>query len=141
MSRYAKETGGDGQVIYYTFPSVKKTLACMNSGNLDLAQVDSTNIRLVGWHISNYGDINTYRYLILIDQTTGKEIKRKTFPSVNHLDVAKAYPNQLFVVNSGFDVTIDTIGIKGKKVKVISRYAKNANGEGIIDDLHFTKVL
>lgn len=124
MSRYAKETGGDGQVIYYTFPSVKKTLDCMNGGNLDLAQVDSTNIRLVGWHISNCGDINTYRYLVLIDQTTGKEIKRKNFPSVNHLDVAKAYPNQLFAVNSGFDVTIDTIGIKGKKVKVISDMLK-----------------
>lgn len=141
MSRYAKETGGNGQVSDYTFAAAKKTLDRMNGGNLDLAKVGSTNVRLAGWHISNYGDINTYRYLILIDQATGKEIKRKTFPSVNRPDVAKAYPNQSFATKSGFDVTIDTANIKGKKVKVIARYAKNANGEGIIDDLHFTKVI
>lgn len=140
MSRYAKETGGNGSVSDYTFSTAKKTLDRMNGGSLDSVKVNPTSVRLGGWHLSNYGDINTFRYAILIDQSTGKEIKRKTFMSGNRPDVAKAYPNQPFALQSGFDVTIDTTGIKGKKVKAILRYAKNAAGEGIIDDIHFNKV-
>ncbi|MGL4696167.1 CHAP domain-containing protein [Enterococcus larvae] len=141
MSRYAKEEGGNGQVSDFDYKPVKATLGRMNGGSLNGIQVEGNSVQLGGWHISNYGDNDTFRYLFLLDATTGQEVKRQTFVSVSRPDVAQAYPGQPFAGKSGFDVRVDTTGLKGRKVKVLARYATDAKGNKIIDDLYFDKVI
>ncbi|MBP1046758.1 lysozyme [Enterococcus sp. BWM-S5] len=141
MSRYAKEAGGNGQVSDFDYKPVKATLGRMNSGSLNGIKVEGNSVQLGGWHISNYGDNDTFRYLFLLDASTGQEVKRQTFVSVSRPDVAQAYPGQPFAGKSGFDVRIDTTGLKGRKVKVLARYATDSKGNKIIDDLYFDKVI
>lgn len=141
MSRYATQPGGNGEVSDFYYPQVKKTPTRLNTGSLDSVTVNPTSVHLSGWHLSNYADNNTFRFLILIDQETGKEIKRQTFVSTQRLDVGRVYTDQIFANNCGFNVTIDTSNIKGKSVKIISRYALDGSGSQIIEDYLFDKVI
>jgi hypothetical protein len=141
MSRYATQAGGNGGVSDYYYTSVKKTLSRLNVGRLDGTTVTSTAVCLNGWHLTNYADSSTFRYLILIDQATGKEVRRQTFVSASRPDVGRAYSKQPFASNSGFNVTFNKTGLEGKKVKVIARYARDSAGNDPIDDLLFENII
>lgn len=141
MSRYAQQENGNGGVSDFTFPTAKKTLDRINVGSLDLTDVSATTLRVGGWHLSNYGDDAATRFVILIDQATGKELRRKKFTSGARSDLAKVYPNQPYAAKCGFAAIVDIADFKGKKVKVLLRYATDSIGNKSVADLQFSKVV
>ncbi|WP_261806930.1 GH25 family lysozyme [Lapidilactobacillus luobeiensis] len=101
----------------------------INKGDLNEFTANQTTLKMRGWHISNEISDYNYRYLIIMDAETNKEIKRIQISSLARPDVQRVYPSVDNSLNSGFDesIAIDA-GLAGKKVFVIDRYTKDPAG-------------
>ncbi len=140
ISRYAQTASGEGSYKDYSFsntvavPAVTK----QNKASMDSLTANKSTLQLSGWHASDDTEGRNYHYLLLMDATTNKEIRRVRVNNVNRKDVQNAYPNIYNSLNSGFNLSTNIDAkLKGKKVYVISRYSATSNADSNYVDYKF----
>ena len=86
VSRYTSQANGNpaGGADYW-YPTITT-----KAGYLDQFKVDGNNIIVSGWHADDMAAKYRTLYLILIDQTTGREIGRQIVTNDHSNDVAQA---------------------------------------------------
>lgn len=107
-----------------------------NKGSLDSFKSNGTTVTAGGWHYA----IGKREFIILMNATTGKEIKRVEAKPVSRPDVQKAYPSLSGASQSGFNVSFSGIA-KGTKVRILARTTNSTNGNSDYIDMYFDKVL
>ncbi len=134
LSRYSNDTKGNGQYIDYWYPAF--TFDQGNYAYLDNVYTDNNNqLHVQGWNATNQATNKNYHYVILYDQTAGREVSRQLVNAANSYrpDVAKAYKNISNADRSGFNVTFNLNQLKfnaNDRLQIVSRYSDAANGEG-----------
>ncbi|MFC2684060.1 MAG: hypothetical protein ACFN06_00835 [Limosilactobacillus oris] len=118
-----------------------------NYGNLDgysLRPVSDSQaaLHVAGWHASGASAVLSNGYLIVFDNTLGKEIKRVAIKPVNRPDVRAAYQNVYGSLESGFDQDIlIPLANAGDDLTVIARYSDDpVGGEGQRIDHWFARI-
>ena len=118
-----------------------------NYGSLDgysIRQTSATEaaIHVAGWHASGASSLMPYDWLIVFDNTRGREIKRVAIDPVNRPDVQAAYRNVYGSLQSGFnqDIIIP-LSAAGDDLTIIARYSSDfINGEGQQIDHWFNRI-
>lgn len=118
-----------------------------NYGSLDgysIRQTSATEaaIHVAGWHASGASSLMPYGWLIVFDNTRGREIKRVAIDPVNRSDVQAAYRNVYGSLQSGFnqDIIIP-LSAAGDDLTIIARYSSDfINGEGQRIDHWFNRI-
>lgn len=131
ISRYSSSADGNGSFSDYNFTNVVG-MPVTSAGSLDVINQNQLDrIQLSGWFATDAAVNKPYRYVILLDTATNKELGRYQVQSLARPDVANVYPNIANVMNSGYNVAIPlTSQLLGKQVRVITRYSDNAQGNG-----------
>ena len=103
-----------------------------NYAYLDTFEVKNGELHATGWNATNKAINYNHHFVILFDQTNGKEVARQeVHEGQARPDVAKVYPQVIGADNSGFDVTFNISDLDyTHKYQVLSRYSNAANGEG-----------
>lgn len=134
ISRYSDATNGEGNHVDIWYPAFN-----FDQGNHAYLDGMRTNedgqLTVTGWNATNQATGKKYHYVILYDQTSGRELSRQLVNVANSKrpDVANAFRNINNAVNSGFDVTFNLKALSfdaNDKLQIISRYSNAANGEG-----------
>lgn len=118
-----------------------------NYGSLDgysIRQTSATEaaIHVAGWHANGASSLMPYGWLIVFDNTRGREIKRVAIDPVNRPDVQAAYRNVYGSLQSGFnqDIIIP-LSAAGDDLTIIARYSSDfINGEGQRIDHWFNRI-
>lgn len=108
-----------------------------NQGNLDHYaltenQSGQTQLQASGWHATGQSNQDAYRYLLVFDNSQGREITRQRLTPQQRPDVHQVYQNIDNSLNSGFNTTI-TIpnSAVSDSLSLISRYSSDpVGGEG-----------
>ncbi|WP_288636475.1 MBG domain-containing protein [uncultured Limosilactobacillus sp.] len=148
-----------GKGIYYAFPSYNLPEVNyqpytptaedyqQNYGNLDsysLRQASSTEaaLHVAGWHASGASAVMPNGWLIIYDNTLGREIKRVQITPVNRPDVQAAYLNVFGSLQSGFDQDVlIPLANASDDLTVIARYSSDPDGgEGQRIDHWFNRI-
>lgn len=115
-----------------------------NCGNLDgyrLTENNQGQAQLIasGWHATGVSNSDRYRYMIVFDNTLGREIARQKLVPQIRSDVQRAYPNVDNSLYSGFNITIDIPNSSiNHSLSLIARYSNDPNnGEGARVDYWF----
>ena len=118
-----------------------------NYGNLDgyrLTENGQGQAQLItsGWHATGASNSDRYRYMIVFDNTLGREIARQKLVPQVRSDVQRAYPNVDDSLYSGFNITIDIPNSSiNHSLSLISRYSSDPNnGEGARVDHWFNSL-
>lgn len=144
ISRYAQLPSGEGSAKDFDFTNTVKvpTPTEQNVGSLDNINISSNKISMNGWHASDNAKNRNLHYLIFMNASTNKEIKRVKVKNSLRNDVHNVYPNVYNSGMSGFgtDISIDK-ALEGKSIYVISRYTAAANGDSDYIDYQFPNVI
>ena len=91
-----------------------------------------SQIKASGWHVAGQSNQDSYRYMIVYDNTLGHEVARQKLTPVVRNDVRRAYSNVNNSNYSGFDMTIDIpTSTINHSLSLVARYSNDAvNGEG-----------
>lgn len=110
-----------------------------NYGNLDNFSIADGKLTVSGWNASNKDANYQDHYLIVYDQTQGKELGRQAVTNLQRNDVQKIYPGVYNAQYSGFNNTfdLDMTPYLNDSLQIISRYSNGANGEGQYFDKWF----
>nr|WP_269449005.1 glycoside hydrolase family 70 protein [Limosilactobacillus caviae] len=135
ISRYSDAANGEGNNVNYWFaPQQLMTANPANQGNLDQFNISKAGeVTVTGWHATDASTVENNRFLILFDQTTGRQVASIKATNVARPDVAKVYPNVKNADQSGFNVTFKVKPndlSANHQYAVVSRYSTDANGNG-----------
>lgn len=124
-------------------------IALENKANLDSYRLlPSTNsnyaiLKVSGWHAADLSRYQSTPYLIVYDNTLGREVGRQRVASpVARPDVFKAYPYIYNSQNAGFNqgIAIPVTSL-GHSLSVVARYSNDsATGEGATTDYWFQPI-
>lgn len=139
ISRYSSDpTSNSNYVDYWFQPFTSGHFA--NQGYLDNFQLKGNQLQVAGWHANGVNRFEQHHYLILWDNTAGKQVAVKEVQNVSRPDVAKAYPSITSSINAGFATSFDlttTPIILGHSYSIISRYSSDntatSNGQHYTD--------
>lgn len=109
-----------------------------NAGYFDAVNVDGNQIKVAGWHASTQTAGKDYQFIIVLDQN-GQELARQAVNTkdISRNDVKNVYPWIENSSKSGFDTAVAINDqINHKVVRLIHRYADQANGEGSYVDYY-----
>lgn len=119
-----------------------------NYGHLDGVKLTESNIAgydsvvANGWHAADASQDEPYRYMILFDNTTNRELYRHRFDNaVTRPDVQNVYPDVNGSRESGFHDSLyvpDNVVSRGDTLSLVSRFTDDAlHGEGHRTDYWF----
>lgn len=132
VSRYSTSNSGNGSEgkyvdYWFTLPQFDTS----NRGILDTFSFngDST-LQATGWHATNLSVGKPYHYVILFDETTGKQVA-SVQSSIVRNDVAQVYESIETATDSGFDVKFQfDPSLVNHNLVVVSRYSSSNSGNG-----------
>lgn len=140
VARYSDDatSGEETRLDYWFSNNIKNFNNDVDPGNLDSFTISDNQIHASGWYADDRSAGASYKYVILYDATTGKEVARQLVTNGSRADVAAAYPTVYGAGNSGFDVSFDIDGNSalqtalknGDQLQIIARYSDSADGEG-----------
>ncbi|WP_251545293.1 N-acetylmuramoyl-L-alanine amidase [Limosilactobacillus caecicola] len=142
-TNFSSTTTVDNKMPTDTTTTNNQTTA--NQGHLDGTTLSSDpttgqgQLTVTGWHATGQSKNEQYRYMILYDNTTGREIERQAIAPQQRNDVQAAYPHIAGSDYAGFDVTFTLpAGLSGHSLSVIDRYSNDPlHGEGSRTDYWF----
>lgn len=138
--RYASDVSGNGQVASQTFGSYQ-TKKAANKAWLDAYTIKKGNkLYAHGWHASDLSLGKPYSYIIVLNAANNRELGRYRIGRIgNRSDVQKKYPTLYNATNSGFNFNLPLkANMKGKYLKIISRYTDDISGNGNFIDYWFS---
>lgn len=135
VSRYSDDAqNGEGQRVDYWSPA--QAFGTQHAAYLDHFALQGKAIHASGWYADDRSQAASHRYVILFDQTRGRELGRREVQGQARTDVARAYPQITNAAMSGFSAdfsinpTIAAALRQGDALQIIARYSDAANGEG-----------
>nr|WP_235807646.1 C39 family peptidase [Limosilactobacillus secaliphilus] len=139
ISRYTSDPLGNGNSVDYWFAPI--TVDKNNYAHLDGAGVKDGQLELTGWHATNAAADKPYRFIIVLDRTTGREVARQLVTDVSRPDVAKVYPSVDKAAQSGFDVKFNAGRFDfSHQLQVLSRYSGAKDGNSDYVDYYFAPI-
>lgn len=139
LSRYSNSDNGEGDNVTYWFnPQSIAPANQSNQGYLDSFDISKNGeVTVTGWNATDLSELQNNHYVILFDQTAGKQVASAKADLISRPDVAKAYPTVKTATNSGFKVTFKVNNLQpGHQYSVVSRFSADENGNG--NDKHHT---
>ncbi len=131
ISRYSKTADGNGFYDGSDYVSQPVTFDKNNYAYLDQMAVVNSKLHVAGWNATNDALGKANHYVILYDQTQGRELARVKVNDQSRPDVANAHKDVINANNSGFAADFSLNGVDlTHQLQVISRYSDAANGEG-----------
>ena len=133
LSRYSNADNGEGDNVTYWFnPQSIAPANQSNQGYLDSFNISKNGeVTVTGWNATDLSELQNNHYVILFDQTAGKQVASAKADLISRPDVAKAYPTVKTAANSGFKVTFKVNDLQpGHQYSVVSRFSADENGNG-----------
>lgn len=133
ISRYSDDmVNGEGQHVDYWFPAQKLIKgSTVIEGSLDTFELKNGRVHVAGWNATDWSTVTQNHFLILWDNTAGKQIAAKLISNIARPDVAKAFPSIKTAGDSGFDISFDpVILVPGHTYSLVSRYSTSNEGNG-----------
>ena len=133
LSRYSNSDNGEGDNVTYWFnPQSIAPANQSNQGYLDSFDISKNGeVTVTGWNATDLSELQNNHYVILFDQTAGKQVASAKADLISRPDVAKAYPTVKTATNSGFKVTFKVNNLQpGHQYSVVSRFSADENGNG-----------
>ena len=133
LSRYSNSDNGEGDNVTYWFnPQSIAPANQSNQGYLDSFDISKNGeVTVTGWNATDLSELQNNHYVILFDQTAGKQVASAKADLISRPDVAKAYPTVKTAANSGFKVTFKVNDLQpGHQYSVVSRFSADENGNG-----------
>lgn len=120
-----------------------------NQGSLDRYQFNTdattgqSSLQVNGWHATGHSNAQRYRWAILYDNTTQREINRQKITPVFRPDVQQAQPHIANAQWSGFNINFQLPNsLSSHSISLISRYSSDLlNGEGQHTDYWFNPII
>lgn len=140
VSRYTTDPNGNGNSVDYWFAPI--TIDRRNYASLDDAEVVNNQLHVAGWHATNQASNKPYHYIILLDQTAGREVARQLVSEgMDRSDVAAAYPGVEGADKSGFNVAFSLSNVNfNHKLQLLSRYSAKRDGNSNYVDYYFAPI-
>lgn len=140
ISRYSSDPLGNNNAVDYWFAPI--VINRNNYANLDQAVANNGKLQLSGWQASNLAVKMPYRYVIVIDRTTGREVARQQITTnISRPDVAKAYPDVANADRSGFAVSFTLSQFNfNHQLQVLTRYSSAKDGNNNYLDYWFPPI-
>lgn len=136
VSRYTTSQNGEpaGNGADYWFPVITT-----KAGYLDHFRVNGNHITASGWHVDDQAAGMPNHYIILFDQTKGREVARKLVKNTASQDLPKAgYATVANASNARFSVDFDiTPAMMGDQFVLLSRYTSSKDGNSNYSDYWF----
>lgn len=128
--RYSASNVGNGNNGPHT--DTWLSLSRDNHGYLDDFNLSNGNLRVSGWHANDFAVVAPYHYLIIFDNTTGRQVAARLVDSSQARDdVAKVYPKMVTANQSGFTADFGRLGLQPNHAySVVSRYSTSNQGNG-----------
>lgn len=127
ISRWTNDPAGNGNATDYWFAPVNK----QNRGNLDSWNLSDGTMRVAGWHADDVSIYAPYHYLILFDNTTGRQVAVVEAPVQDSKDVARVYGDTRSAKKSRFNADFAKASlVAGHNYSLVSRYATKHGGNG-----------
>lgn len=129
ISRYSALSSGNDDYVDYWFDPI---ILNKNFGSLDSVQVtDNSELEVTGWNATDQSFGKQYHYIILYDNTTGKQITANQVSNLTRNDVSQVYGNVYDASFSGFSALFNVGSLSlSDNVSVVSRYSDSAIGNG-----------
>lgn len=142
LARMAQTPGGEKPLYEFYLDGEYSATSKLTAGHIDNLKVDSETgvLNVSGWHFGDNIYKGLHRHLFVIDANTNKEIRRVKIKDVARPDVQKAYPQYYLASDSGFDVKVDVKDLVGAKIKIMTRYSTDENGNKSVNEKWFEKV-
>lgn len=139
ISRYTSSNDGNSDYSDYWFDPASFNA---NDANLDNFQIDTADGKLIasGWNANDMSIKYQHHFIILYDETTGREISRKEVQNTDSQDVTNGgFSGDYGSGHSRFSVEFSyDPSIVGHKLAIVSRYSDATNGEGNHSDYWFS---
>lgn len=133
VSRYGTKADGSGKNVDYYFTPITNG-NYTNQASLDGFDLsDGKNLKVAGWHADDVSKLENHHFLILFDNTTGKQVAAVKTDNTSRPDVAKAFPSVTTAGQSGFSTTFDLNSLNlqaGHSYSLVSRYSTSDTGNG-----------
>lgn len=140
IARYSDTPNGNGSFVDHWFENITKIKDGTNQASLDDFKLTKDNLYVHGWHATDYAIGKPYSYILVLDALNNRELARFSFNRQTRLDVLNAYPDVFNAQESGFNLNIPiSSNMKGKIVRIVSRYSDAPNGNGNTSDYFFTR--
>lgn len=132
ISRWTSDPAGNNDAVDYWFGGQRLFSDHGNYANLDSFVDQNGRMQIDGWHASNQALGKAYHYIIVVDQTTGREVGRcRVDNGQSRNDVARVYPGVFNAAESGFQVSIPySSDLNGHHLQVVSRWTNDPVGNG-----------
>lgn len=153
ISRYSDSTNGEGHYTDCWYSNNEKSFNKNNAwlddfsaqnGEINTSKATSSQdeftITATGWHADDQAVKYPRHYVILYDDTTGREVARKLVPTFNSPDVAQSNGNYDIANagNSRFTTSFTVpISLKGHRLQIISRYTSSNDGNSNYSDFWY----
>ena len=128
ISRWTNDPAGNGSTtVDYWFSPVTK----QDRGNLDSFNISNGHLVVSGWHANDVSIYEPNHYLIVFDNTTGRQVASQKIDLQDSSDVAKAYSDTRTAGHSRFTYDFGNLYlVAGHSYSIVSRYSQDANGNG-----------
>lgn len=144
ISRYSGSQDGNSNYSDYYFNNRSLTIGDHQAGCLDRFGLNGWQVIAAGWHAADASAMLPNHYLILFDQTLGREIARKKVATTASADVAQnGFGNIANADHSRFSATFNISPNElGHRLVLLSRYSDDPNyGEGHHVDQWFNNTI
>lgn len=135
VARYSNDArGGEGSHVDYWSPV--QSFGTASAAWLDQFMIQGRALHASGWYADDRSAGASHRYLILYDQTQGRELRRQEVKGLRRDDVLRAHRDIQGADLAGFSADFALDGNvaqaiqRGDNLQIIARYSDAANGEG-----------
>lgn len=137
VARYSDDAqSGEGNKVDYWFDA--RNFGNDSQASLDNFAINGHELNASGWFANDHSRGASHRYIILFDQSLGRELSRQEVSLIDRPDVAKVYPDLYNAGQSGFSANFDIDQNeqlekalqRGDQLQVIVRDSDAASGEG-----------
>ena len=133
--RYTDDPAGNGNATdYVSLADLSKSAAYLDSMSVSFGK----QLHVAGWFASDLSIGKPYRFIILFDSASNRELQRVKVDPAARPDVAKAQPEIYGSGQSGFNVAFDyDASLVGHKLQIIARYSGSKDGNSDYVDYWF----
>lgn len=140
LARMATKPSGEGILYEFYLNGEYSATAKLTAGHIDHIESNGHTLKVSGWHFGDNITKDMHRYLFLLDAKTHVELTRVKINNVARQDVQNVYKQYYLANESGFDVEVDITNLKGKQVKVMTRYSTDEQGNKTANEKLFGQV-
>lgn len=127
LSRYTDDPSGNGNSVDYWFNPVNH----VNRANLDSVDLSSGRLKVAGWHATDLSQFEPNHFLIVFDNTTGRQVTSQKVALEDSPDVARVYSDTKTAGHSRFNFDFGSLNLQpGHSYSLVSRYSADGNGNG-----------